>query len=119
VEEFEVAISGGIWVASGAREADFENGCGFGTFKGKPFDEVLNFTAFFVSLTPNDLPGKDDAFEIKDGEIIIFKLFSCVSRNEIIQGPNELAIWVIVSWPMPDGNQYRIHAQSKPLSHKP
>ena len=34
-----------------AREADFDNGCGFGTFNGKAFDEVFNFTAFFVPLT--------------------------------------------------------------------
>jgi hypothetical protein len=77
-----------------ARKADFDNGSGFKTFNGKAFDEVLNFAALFVPLMLDDLSGKDDVLEIKDGEIIIFKLFSCVSRKEIIQGPNELALFV-------------------------
>ena len=41
-------------------------------------DDILDFVGLRVALTLGDSPCEDDVFEIKDGEVVIFKCFGCV-----------------------------------------
>ena len=59
-------------------EADFDNGfCGRAVERDAGND-ALRFSRLGIALAPDDFAGKDDIFEVKDTEVVIFKLFGCV-----------------------------------------
>ena len=53
-------------------------------------DDEFAFTGLGVALALRDLPREDDAFEIKDGEVVIFKFLSSVSGNDIVQRADQM-----------------------------
>ena len=61
-----------------AAEADFDNGFGRRTVEGDSGDDALGFVRPVVALAFNDFACEDDVFEVKDVEVVIFKLFGCM-----------------------------------------
>jgi len=53
-------------------------------------DDDFAFAGFGVALTFRNLPREDDVFEIKDGEVIIFKLLDGVGGNNVIQRADQV-----------------------------
>lgn len=54
-------------------------------------DDVLGFAGRAVSLTLDDLPGKDDVFKIEDGEVVIFKFVCGVGGNNVAERTDQMA----------------------------
>ncbi len=59
--------------------ADFGDDFARNTFEGSAADDVLCFTRCAVSLALDDCARKDDAFEIENAEVVIFKFVRGVS----------------------------------------
>ncbi len=53
--------------------------------------DTLNLTALAVALALNDLPREDDVFEIENREVVIFKFFGGMDRNDIVERANKIA----------------------------
>ena len=53
--------------------ADFDDDFAERAFKAGAADDVLRFARVAVALALNDLPRKDNAFEVEDAEVVIFK----------------------------------------------
>ena len=62
-----------------AGEADFDDGFGRSAAERDAGDDTFDFTGLGVALTLNNLARKDDVFEVEDSEVVIVKLFGCVS----------------------------------------
>ena len=54
-------------------------------------DDVLGFAGRAVSLTLDDLPGKDDVLKIEDGEVVIFKFVCGVGGNDVAERTDQMA----------------------------
>ena len=59
-----------------ACEAELDDCIGRRTVERNAGDDGLDFAGLGVALTFSDLPREDDVFEIKDCEVVIFKLLS-------------------------------------------
>jgi len=73
-----------------AGEADFEDSLGWLAVEGDAGDNDFAFAGLAVALALRDLPRKDDIFEIKDGEVVIFKLLGSMSGNNVIQRADQM-----------------------------
>ena len=61
-----------------AAKADFDNGFSCRTVERDAGDDALDFSRLGVALALDDFAREDDVFEIKDVEVVIFKLFGCM-----------------------------------------
>lgn len=75
----------------GASEANYDDSFCLITFKGAAIDDVFGFVCFLVVLSFDDVAREDDAFKVKDREIVIFKLVSCVVRDNVVLGSNKVS----------------------------
>ena len=71
--------------------ADFGNNFSGSAIKGCALDDVLRLAGGAITLTLNDLAREDDAFEIKDREVVIFEFIRCVSGNDVAERSDQLA----------------------------
>ena len=62
-----------------AGEADFDDGFGRSPVERDAGDDAFDFAGLGVALALDDLARKDDVFEVEDCEVVIVKLFGCVS----------------------------------------
>jgi len=53
-------------------------------------DDEFAFTGLGVALALRDLLREDDTFEIKDGEVVIFKLLGGVGGNDLVQRADQM-----------------------------
>jgi hypothetical protein len=53
-------------------------------------DDNFAFAGLGVALTFRNLPREDDVFEIKEGEVVIFKLLGGVGENDLIQRADQV-----------------------------
>lgn len=75
----------------GAGEADFDDSFRFVAFNGTAIDDVFGFLCFLVMLSFDDGAREDDAFEVKDREVVIFELVCCVMGYDVVLDSNEIA----------------------------
>ena len=54
-------------------------------FERGALDDLFGFAARAVALALDDLPREDDVFEVKDGEVVIFKFIRCMGGNDVVQ----------------------------------
>ena len=73
-----------------AGEADFDDGLRRFAVKRNAGDNDFAFAGLGVALTFRDLPREDNVFEIKDGEVVIFKLLGGVGGNDVIQRADQV-----------------------------
>ena len=73
------------------RVADFGDDFSGGAIEGSTLDDVLRFAGDAIALALDDLAGEDDAFEIKDREVVIFEFIRCVSGNDVAERSDQLA----------------------------
>ena len=64
-----------------ARVANFGDDLGGSTVEGATLDDVLRFAGAAVALVLDNLAREDDAFEVKDGEVVIFKFVRSVGGD--------------------------------------
>ena len=62
-----------------ATEADFNDGFGGSAVERDSCNDAVDFTGLGVVLALDDLAREDDVFEVEDSEVVIVKLFGCVS----------------------------------------
>lgn len=67
-----------------AGRADFDDGFRFDAVEGETADDGLDFAGLAVPLPLDDLAGEDNVFEVESREVVIFELFSCVNRYDVI-----------------------------------
>lgn len=60
-------------------------------FDGATTDDRLDLARVAVALSFGDLAGEEDAFEVKDREVVIFECFGGMDGYDIVQRSNELA----------------------------
>ena len=58
--------------------------------EGAALDDVLRFAGDAITLTFCDLSSEDDVFEVKDREVVIFKLFRSVGGNDVAERSDQL-----------------------------
>ena len=51
-------------------------------------DDGFDLRGVAVFLPLSDVPVEDDAFEIEDRELVIFRFFRCMDGNHVVQGTN-------------------------------
>jgi len=73
-----------------AGDADFDDDLRRLAVEGDAGDNDFALAGLGVTLTFRDLPREDDVFEIKDGEVVIFKLLGGMSGNDVIQRADQL-----------------------------
>ena len=61
-----------------AAEADFDNRFGRRAVECDSGDDALGFARLGVALAFNGFACEDDVFEVKEVEVLIFKLFGCM-----------------------------------------
>ena len=82
--------------------ANFRNDFGGAADEGVALDDVLRFAGDAITLTFCDLSREDDVFEVKDREVVIFKLIRSVGGYDVAERSDQL----------PEvGNGHRCHAQ--------
>lgn len=54
-------------------------------------DDALDFTGAAIPLSFDDLAREEDAFEVEDREVVIFKFFRCVNRYDVVQRAHQVA----------------------------
>ncbi len=64
------------------------SGC---SIKGSALDDVLRFAGAAITLALDDLAREDDVFEIKDGEVVIFKFVRGMGGDGIAERSDQLA----------------------------
>ena len=74
-----------------ARVADFGDDLSGSSVKGATLDDVLRFAGVAITLPLDDLPREDDVFEIKDGEVVIFKFIRSVGGDGVAESSDRLA----------------------------
>jgi hypothetical protein len=70
---------------------NFDNGLCFEAVERAAADDAFDFASFAVPLSLDNLAGEDDAFEVNDREVFIFKLFGCMGGYDIVQRTNQFA----------------------------
>ena len=82
--------------------ANFRDDFGGAADEGAALDDVLRFAGDAITLTFCDLSREDDVFEVKDREVVIFKLFRSVGGYDVTERSDQL----------PEvGNGHQSHAQ--------
>ncbi len=71
--------------------ADFGDDFAGEAFEGSAADDVLRFPRGAVSLALDDCAREDDAFEIENAEVVIFKFVRGVRGDYIAERPNQMA----------------------------
>ena len=64
-------------------EADFDDGLGRCSVEGDSGNDAFDLAGLRIALAFDDLAREDDVFEIEDREVVIFKLFGCVSPRRL------------------------------------
>ena len=81
-----------------AGEADFDDGLRETAIERDAGDDDVALAGLSVPLARGDLPREDDVFEIKNGEIVIFKFLCGVGGYDMIQGayqlPKRVDCWI-------------------------
>ena len=71
--------------------ADFGDDLSGCSIKGAALDDVLRFAGAAIALPLDDLAREDDVFEIKDGEVVIFKFVRGMGGDGIAESSDQLA----------------------------
>ena len=71
--------------------ANFDNDFSGCSVEGASLDDVLRFAGVPITLALDDLAREDDVFEIKDGEVVIFKFVCGVGGDGIAERSDQLA----------------------------
>jgi hypothetical protein len=74
-----------------ARVADFGDDLGGRPVEGATLDNVLRFAGVAIALALDDLAREDDVFEIKDGEVVIFKFVRGAGGDGIVERSDQQA----------------------------
>ena len=74
-----------------ARVADFGDDLSGSSVKCPALDDVLRFAGTAITLPLDDLPREDDVFEIKDGEVVIFKFIRSMGGDGVAESSDQLA----------------------------
>lgn len=74
-----------------AGETDFDDRLRNGAVKDDAGDEDFGIAGLGVALALRDFPREDDVFEIKDGEVVIFKFLGGMSRHDVVQAADQLS----------------------------
>jgi len=72
-------------------KTDFDDRLRNGAVKDDARDEDFGIAGLGVALALRDLPREDDVFEIKDGEVVIFKILGGMSRHDVVQAADQLS----------------------------
>ena len=70
---------------------DFDDRFGFDAGERLTADDTFDFAGLAVPLSFGNLAREDDAFEVEDREVVIFKFFSSVNGYDIVQRTNKVA----------------------------
>ena len=70
--------------------------------EGGALDDVLRFACDAIALTLSDLSREDDVFEVKDREVVIFKLICGMGGHNVAERSDQLS---------EVGNGHQGHAQ--------
>lgn len=73
-----------------AGKANFDDGLRRFAVESDTGDDDLAFAGLAVALALRDLPREDDVFEIKDGEVVIFKFLGGMGEYDIIQCADQM-----------------------------
>jgi hypothetical protein len=74
-----------------AGRAEFDDRFGLVAGERAPADDALDLAGLAVPLSLDKFAREDNAFEIEDRDVVIFKFFSSVNGYDIVQGTNEVA----------------------------
>ena len=70
--------------------ANFRDDFGGAAVEGVALDDVLGFAGDAITLTFCDLSREDDVFEVKDREVVIFKLIRSVGGYDVAERSDQL-----------------------------
>lgn len=73
------------------RVTDLDDRLGSPAVGCRAADDEFRFARRAVFLPFDDGAGEDEAFDIEDREIVIFKFFRCVKGYDVVQGSDEFA----------------------------
>ena len=73
------------------RVANFRGDFCGNAIKGPALDDVLRFAGAAMALSFGDLSREDDAFEVKDREVVIFKFVRSVGGYNVTEHPDQVA----------------------------
>ena len=71
--------------------ANFCNDFGGIAVEGVALDDVLRFTCDAIPLAFGDLSRKDDVFEVKDREVVIFKFIRSMGGHNVAERSDQLS----------------------------
>ena len=78
--------------------ANFGNDFGSCSVEGATLDDVLRFTGAAITLALDNLAREDDIFEIKDGEVVIFKFVRSMGGYGIAERSDNWRRWAMDTW---------------------